>query len=249
MFRKILKIIGWSLLGLFLVVTLAFTSKETKDVKCEDIKVYFDGEQVISLNKEEIIRMVKKADQNLLQKNLKQVNAEVIEEELKKNSTIENAEAYRVVAKNDNNYKGILAVMVKHRTPVVRIITENKSYFLDKMGKQIPVSTKYAANVIVATGNISEEFARYKILPFVLKLGESEFWSAQIEHIYVNNENNIVLTPLVGDQIIEFGSLDNYQEKFRNLKAFYENVLAKNNWNTYKQINLAYKNQVIGIKR
>jgi cell division protein FtsQ len=54
---------------------------------------------------------------------------------------------------------------------------------------------------------------------------------------------------LVGDHLIEMGSLDNYQEKLRNMKAFYEQVITRNNWDTYGKISLKYKNQVIAIKR
>ncbi|NOY95314.1 MAG: hypothetical protein GXO81_02840 [Chlorobi bacterium] len=249
MFRKIANITGWLLLGGFLAATLAFSSIQTKDVKCEDIKVFFDGEQVICLDKSEIVSLVKKADRKLLGKNLNRVNAELIEQAVEKHSTIENAEVYKMVAKNGNSYKGILAVRIKYRTPVLRIITGNKSYFLDKDGKQIPVSTNYSANVLAVTGKIRGKFAKDKILPFILYIRDDEFWNAQIEQIHVNAEDDIILTPLVGAHLIEFGSVDNYQEKFRNLKAFYEKVLVNNNWNKYNRINLAYKNQVIGIKR
>ncbi|VAW15257.1 hypothetical protein MNBD_BACTEROID01-483 [hydrothermal vent metagenome] len=237
------------MLGVFLAVTLAFSSIQTKDVKCEEIKVFFDGSQVICLGKSEIISLVKKADRKLLGENLSRVNAELIEQAVEKHSTIENAEVYKTVAKNGNSYKGILAVRIKYRTPVLRIISGNKSYFLDKDGKQIPISTNYSANVLAVTGKIKERFARDKILPFVLYIVEDEFWNAQIEQIHVNAEDDIILTPLVGGHLIEFGSVDNYQEKFRNLRAFYEKVLVNNNWNKYNRINLAYKNQVIGIKR
>lgn len=249
MFKKVVKIIGWSSLGIFLIGTLAFTSNETNNVKCTDINIIFDGEQTISLDKSEIEKLVKKADQTLLEKKLTRINAEVIEQEIEKHSTIENAEVYKLVTKNDNNYKGILTVKIKHRTPVLRIISNSKSYFLDGSGEKIPISTKYSANVIVVTGQITEKIAKEDILPLVKYIEADDFLSAQIEHIYVKSEKDIIMTPLVGDHFIEFGTLDDYREKFRNLKAFYEKVLAQNNWNKYKKINLAYKNQIIGIKR
>ena len=43
-----------------------------------------------------------------------------------------------------------------------------------------------------------------------------------------------LLTPLVGDHLIELGTLENYPEKLRNMKAFYKQVMANNNWNKYE---------------
>jgi len=117
------------------------------------------------------------------------------------------------------------------------------SYYLDKTGEQIPVSANYAARVLVSTGYFSEEFARNELLPFVLFLDENPFWKAQIEQVHVEQ------TAYSGDHVIELGALENYPVKLRNLKAFYEQVVARNQWDKYGQISVKYKNQVIAKKR
>jgi cell division protein FtsQ len=143
----------------------------------------------------------------------------------------------------------VLTVKVKHRKPVVRIVSDNGNYYLDNEGDKIPVSTQYTANVLAATGKISEKFAVDELLPFVLFLGNDEFWEAQVEQIHIENNGDVLLIPLVGDQIIELGKLDNYEEKLRNMRAFYDQVLAANNWDKYKSVSLKYTNQVIAKKR
>ncbi|WP_346861594.1 hypothetical protein [uncultured Draconibacterium sp.] len=80
-------------------------------------------------------------------------------------------------------------------------------------------------------------------------MANDEFWDAQIEQVHVEKNGEVVLTPLVGDHIIELGKLDNYEEKLRNMKAFYKQVLADNNWNKYKTVSVKYKNQVIAKRR
>jgi cell division protein FtsQ len=249
MLKKILKLAGFLFLIAFIVVTLAFSAREGRYVACRNIEIEFREDELIQTTREEVARLVQAADNQLIGKELRQINADIIEKEVEKHEAILKAEVFKVVAKDSTSYKGILGVRVKHREPVVRIMSSAGTYYLDKIGEQIPVSTSYTARVLVATGYFSEEFAKEKLLPFVLFLDENPFWKAQIEQIHVDQEGEIVFTPLVGDHIIEMGSLDNYQEKLRNMKAFYEQVITRNNWDTYGKISLKYKNQVIAIKR
>jgi len=48
--------------------------------------------------------------------------------------------------------------------------------------------------------------------------------------------------------LIEFGNVEHMEKKFRNLKAFYEQVLKDNNWNKYSRIILRFENQVVAKK-
>ena len=249
MLGRILKIVGWLLLGMFLVVTFSFSFIESKDIICEDIHVNQVGEQAISLDKNRIISIVKSADNELFSKEFKMINTGLIEDELEKNPTVENAEVYKKIVNKETNYKGILGVRINYRSPLVRVMANNTSYYLDSEGVRIPVSSDYSANVLVVSGNIEDEYCKNELLPFLKYIEENEFWKNQIEQIYITVNDEITLTPLVGDHFIDFGGLDNYQVKLRNLKAFYMQVLADNNWNKYKRINLKFENQVIGTKR
>ena len=249
MLRKILKLAGFILLTAFLVVTLAFSSRESRHVSCRNIEIEFNENEIIKTSREEVARLINAADNELVGKELRAINAELIEKEIEKHQAILNAEVFKVIAKDSTSYKGVLGVRVKHREPVLRIMSSTGAYYLDKTGEQIPISSSYTANVLVATGYFSEDFAKEQLLPFALYLEENPFWKAQIEQIHVEQNNNVVLTPLVGDHLIELGNMENYQGKLRNMKAFYEQVLVRNNWDKYQSISLKYKNQVIAKKK
>jgi cell division protein FtsQ len=251
MLRKLLKLIGLVLLVTFVAVTLAFTSRQYRNVACRGIEVNFRDGETIQLDKADIIRMVKSADKNLIGKQLNEINSDSIEKVVEKHRAVYKAEVYKVVAKDSISYKGVLAVRVRHREPVVRVMTPDVSYFLDKNGERFPVSINYSADVLVVTGsyNFTEEYAKNELLPFVLYVKNHKFWNAQIEQVHVEKDGDVFLTPLVGDHLIELGSFENYQEKLRNMKAFYSQVLAKNNWNKYKKVSVKYKDQVIAKKR
>ena len=245
MLLKLAKILGVLLLIIFLVGTLAFTSFEKKEVKCTAIEVSFNNNDPIHISKNDVLRMVNAADKNIIKKRLDQINSETIEESVEKNQAIKEAQVYKIIKNDSGTYNGVLVVKVFHRKPVLRIITDSGSYYLDKEGNRIPASSNYTTNVLVTTGSVSEKFAVEKILPFVLYVEDDDFWHAQIEQINVERGGDVQLIPLVGDHIIEMGSLDNFQRKLQHLKAFYEQVMAKNNWDKYKEISVKFDNQVI----
>jgi cell division protein FtsQ len=99
------------------------------------------------------------------------------------------------------------------------------------------------------SGVIAYEFARKKLLPLITYIQEDPFLSAQIDQIHVGSRGNLTMVPRIGDQLINFGSPDDYQDKFRNLKALYKEGFKNGGWTVYKSINLAYKNQVICLKK
>jgi len=249
MLRKLLKLIGFVVLVAFLVITLAFSANESRNIPCRSIEIEISENELIKISKDEIARLVNSADDKLIGKNLEQINADFIENEVEKHQAIYKAEVYKVIAKDTVNYRGILGVRVKHREPAVRIMSAGGRYYLDKNGEKIPVSSNYTANVLVATGYFSEKFAKEQLLPFVLFLENNPFWEAQIEQVHVEQDGDIMLTPLIGDHLIELGTLENYQAKLRNMKAFYQQVMARNKWNEYKMVSLKYDNQVIAKKR
>jgi len=245
MFRKLLKIAGFLVLVMFIIGTLAFTSSEGKNIPCREIQVSFNSHDEIQISKKAILRSVTKADSKILKEPLDEINADAIESEVEKIQAIQKAEVYKIIVKDTSSYKGVLVVKVKHRKPFVRIMSDTEDYFLDKKGFKIPASSDYAANVLVVSGHLSEKFAAEELLPFIRYIEEDDFWKAQIEQVYVEKDGDILLTPLVGDHIIEMGTLENYEGKLRKMMAFYEQVLTKNSWNKYKTISLKYDNQVI----
>jgi cell division protein FtsQ len=246
--KKILRITVWAAMATALVATLSFTSQELAGIECKEISIRYVGDPVIRLSAKELTRLVKMSDSRIIGKRLEEINTEKIEHEISKNKTILKADAYKTVVRDSAGLKGVVTLKVKQRTPVMRVFSSEGNYYMDEKGYKIPVSVNYAADVPVVTGNISDEDARNDVLPFVMFIQDNRFWRSQIRQIHINGAGEIILTTLVGDQLIEFGTTDNMEEKFRNLRAFYEQVMTKNNWNKYSRIILKFRNQVIAKK-
>ncbi len=58
-----------------------------------------------------------------------------------------------------------------------------------------------------------------------------------------------MMTPLIGNQVIEFGDGNDYENKFHRLFVFYKTVMTQTGFEKYTGINLAYSNQVIATRK
>ncbi|MCL1822287.1 MAG: hypothetical protein FWG22_05650, partial [Prolixibacteraceae bacterium] len=232
-----------------LIITLAFSSAETSSVTCSEISVFNEEKNEARLDKAEVIRLANSAGEEILGRRLKDINAEEIKKAVETSSIIERAHVYKTVVRDSSKYRGTLGVKVKYRKPALRVISDKESYYLDVDGNKFPTSTDYSVNVMLVSGNVKEEAVREQILPFVLHIADDKFWSSQIKQIFVNNNKELLLTPLVGNHIIEFGEATDYKKKLRNLMAFYEQVLQGKNWDKYEKISLKYNGQIVAKKR
>lgn len=250
--RKVRILFRMTVLGLLLIaliVTLAFSSAETSSVTCSEISVFTEGKHESRLDKSEIIKLATSAGEEIIGRRLKEINSEVIKEAVEKSSIIERAHVYKSVVCDSAKYRGTLAVKVKYREPVLRVMSEKENYYMGVDGSKFPTSTDYAVNVMLVSGNTDEEMVREQILPLVQYMSNDKFWSAQIKQIHINSNRELILTPLVGNHLIEFGNTDDYRKKLRNLLAFYEQVLQGKNWDKYEKINLKYNGQIVAKKR
>ncbi len=106
---------------------------------------------------------------------------------------------------------------------------------------------KYAADLIVATGNIDKKYAASTLLQLAICLNENDFTSDLITQINVDAEARVDLVPRVGCEVVHLGKIDaeSVKQKMANLHTFYTEVLPTAGWNTYRELNLEYSNQIV----
>ena len=150
----------------------------------------------------------------------------------------------------------ILHIRVLQRQPLMRVIDQNgSSYYLDKDGVQMPLSPHFSARVLVASGYIPpyvpdfRERKRHTLKSLFLLAHDvlsDPFFRDMIGQFYVNNQGEIVLSPILGNQKILFGGYQDPREKLRNLKIFYKEALPHVGWRKYNFIDLRFRGQVVG---
>lgn len=175
-----------------------------------------------------------------------------VEKCLEKSPFIKDADVY-------SDARNGISIIITQRSPIVRVMqNDGSSYYLDENGIFMPSSPAFAARVPVATGytgKFDEHYREIKghIVADIFKLAKyittDEFWTAQIEQIYVDNSNNLYLVPKVGDQVISFGNTEDMEDKFKRLKVFYDEALPREGWDKYKTLSVRFKKQIIAVKR
>lgn len=248
---KIVKftLVTFLVLGLlsYVVYAMLFLSGPDEEERCTSIELMVEkNSESDFVNEKEVEDILKNANVYPKGMLMKDVDAEHIEDVLRKNEFIANVECYKSVG-------GRFRIKVEQRIPVIFVIPEGRDgFFVDAQGHIIP-NRNSATDLVVASGNIDNEYASKELAKFGQFLQTEEFWDNQIEQIYVSKNKKgqrvVELIPRVGDQVIYLGVLDDYQKKLRNLRRFYDKAVDKVGWNKYARISLEYEGQIICTKR
>lgn len=244
----------WILISVFLTVTLLSINQKENELRIKNIQVTIEPESELNfLDSTAVLNLLKKGDPEMMIIGQKSGNLRIdeMESDIESNPFVEEGDITVDLAGN-------MHVKILQRNPVLRVFNnKGQTYYVAKNGYKIPGNPNYTARVIVANGNIPESltdssFAKSKILNDLYRIAlfcrEDKFWDSQIEQLYVDNFNDILLIPMVGNHTIVFGSADDLEDKFERLKLFYFKGLNNIGWNRYKTINLKFSNQVVAEK-
>lgn len=225
---------------LILVGLFSFTYNRNLKRKIKEVSINFENGDNLFVTKKTVNKLL---TQNL--KSPKKVTKEkltlkVLEKGILKNQMIENVDVYVDV-------DGELKVLVKQRNPILRIQSLDGNYYLDDKGKKMPLSKNYAARVPLVTGVNSQEEMKL-LYRFYKKVMQDTFMQKQIIAISLNEEE-FFLKSRIGDHLIEFGKLQNVENKIKKLKIFYQKVLADHSYDKYKKVNVKYNKQVVCTKK
>jgi cell division protein FtsQ len=245
---------------LYLVVIPVFYTHYFYSRPCSRIKItVIDSSQYHFVTKRDIQNTIYSNNGSILGKPVKEVQISEIENTMNRYRELKAAEAYISI-------DGTLHIYADQRTPIMRVMAANGGdYYVDVEGVVIRRRNLYTPRLHVVGGNVNISQAMLdgvsvldtSIKNSILKdiyyivsyINRDKFWSAQIDQIFVDSDDEIDLIPRVGNYIVHLGTAENYEGKLRNLGAFYDKVLPEVGWNKYARINLAYRDQIVCKKR
>jgi len=175
---------------------------------------------------------------------IRDLNLMDMEEMLGEDDRIKEADIYI-----DNQDR--LHIIIEQKVPIVRIFSKaNTTYYLDIDGNEIPAYRGATIRVPVASGNIEDynptliSNKKKSHLKDVFKLAkyiyEDEFLAALIEQINVQDNGEIMMVPKVGRQKLDFGQVENMEERFEKLKVLYKGGMEQVGWRKYDVLTLKY---------
>jgi len=261
--KRILNILLVVLAVLGLLVSLGFSIRETERIECAHIRVEVDHrEGNFFLTDDDVKRMIFDKGDSLIGRKLSTIPIAKYERHLSAHPSVKRSEVF-------TKLNGTFAVRVYQREPILRVFNSyGESFYIDRDGNLMPISSNYTARAPVATGFISDRFERmqrfnvaelsdslakrtvlddlYRLADFIRK---DDFWRAQVQQIRLEHNGEFTIIPTIGDHHILLGRLDNMEQKFEKLLLFYRKGLNTTGWDQYSHINLKYRNQVICTRR
>ncbi len=242
-------LLGWLCLAVFVGFTIYFAYAQMEAVRCQSIVVYINPNSPRFMDEAEITGMIEKSGEPIIGHRLLAINIDHLEAKLTTFATLNNVEIYRKIDARGWSFNGKLVINVDERTPILRIKNASEDYYLDRDGVVIPVSSNYIERIMIASGTFPDETVKKNLLKMTDFVNKDEFWRAQIEQVLIQPNGELLLLPQVGDYLIIFGKPDDYELKFRNLKAVYQQGFKNFGWNKYKAISVKYQNQVVCTKK
>lgn len=240
---RIKNIIGFSLLGIYIVVMMSFVNVAYNEKYINAIEIVIqDSISTRFVQKDDVTRILKAGQYDILTKIPAEIDLHTIENQIKNHSSIKDCDCFFLS-------NGSMRIDITQRHPIARVITNNFNFYIDEVGGEMPLSTFYTAHVPIITGHVKRELINTDLYKIANVIHHDEFLEALVVQINVNADGEYVLIPRAGQQTIELGDAKNLEMKFTNLKALYLQIFNKNAWNKYKTISLKYDGQVVCTKK
>lgn len=246
--------------SLYLVIMPVYYSRWHNSKPCRkiDIKI-LDSAEYHFVTKKDILNTILNNNGNIVGKPLREIKLDEIENTMSRYRELKTAEVFISI-------DGVLHITGDQRTPVMRVMANNGGdYYVDDEGVVIRRRNLYTPRLHIVGGNVNISQAMLdgvsvldtSIKNSILKdifylvnfINRDDFWSAQIDQIFVDRNDEIDLIPRVGNHVIHLGSSDNFEEKLGNLEVFYDKVLPEMGWNRYSTISLAFRDQIVCKRR
>jgi cell division protein FtsQ len=257
--RKLLKIL-LIVPVLYLIIIPVFLASSANSRPCGGIVIEIsDSSDYHFVTKKQILSLAYGNSSRIAGKPVKEVSISAIENRINGLHELKKAEVYISI-------DGVVHVYLEQRTPVMRVMPgDGGDFFVDEEGVVVRRRNLYNPRLHIVEGNVNISSAmlngvsvldtsiKHSILkdiyPLVNYINDDNFWSAQIDQIYVDGNDEIDLIPRTGNQVIHLGSTENYEGKLRNLETFYDKVLPVVGWDKYSVINLEFKDQIVCKRR
>ena len=257
--RKVLRIL-LIIPVLYLIIIPVFLARSANSKRCGGIVIDIsDSSDFHFVSKRQLLNLAYGNSGKILGKPIRDVSVSEIESRINVLRELKVAEVYTTI-------DGTVHVYADQRDPVMRVMPDNGGdYFIDEDGVVVRRRNLYTPRLHIVGGNVNISNAMLNgvsvldtsiknsilkdIFNLVNYINDDNFWSAQIDQIYVDSNDEIDLIPRVGNQLVHLGTAENYEGKLRNLEAFYEKVLPEIGWNKYSLINLEFKDQIVCKRR
>jgi len=251
---KIIKFIASFLLFLGILVLLVWAIIKSKDQTCTHISVLIKGSKNTQiLTESDILHILKTNHSEWEGKAKSKIDLTSIHKILSRENYIKSVEKVHFLGSKLQIEVTLFDILLEVQSK------NNEKFLLDVDGTYLPYSPKAGNSIIIAQGVIPHNFNNKGTLNqgdyllselFIIAtlICEDSFYSELFKQMNVNDKQEIVLYPSVGNIPVLFGTTEDAQSKLKSLKYMYEDVLPYMNEDKYAQLDVRFKNRIIATK-
>ena len=206
-----------------------------------DVEV-IDADSTSFVTPQGVLNDLKGQGISVVGKRMGEIDASDIEEALRQSPYLENADCIKC-------QDGRMLIRVSQLVPVLRVFDGDESYYVNRAGKHIAVTSFYHCDVPVVRGHFTRKFPATRLLPLIDYVERDSLLHSLITMYQVRDTNNIILIPNLSGHVINIGNADGFDNKFAKLKLFYNEVMPKRGWNTYDTISVKWNHQIVATRR
>lgn len=226
-------------LSVSVVALYGFADVRSKKRTVSDISIKFLGDNNLYLTEDAVNKLLIQNYGPVKNRPKEQLVLNTIEEVILSDDMVKNAQVYLTV-------NGELISKIVQRKPIGRVEGISK-FYLDDLGKRMPLSKHHSARVPIITGEITGKTLEdaYVILNYI---NEDDFLRKNVIGIHIESEGKYQLRFRMENFVVNLGGVDNLNEKFKNFMAFYAKATKDNSLENYAIVSLEFSNQVVCTK-
>lgn len=242
------------IIGILILIIVSNITMKNLTISELEIDVQYKGSDKL-ITEEQIITAINKKYGAITNYKRKEIETEEIEEFLRTKNFVYSVDVYL-------NLLGTLKIEVVQNNPILRIVdVKSKQYYIDDEGNICDLIKNKAANVLIANGDIKENFKdlnkidsiktpiTYNIYTITQKIRQDSILNNQIDQIYYDKKIGFELLPKVGDYVIKLGDMSNIDIKLIKLINLYKEGFSEFGWDKYSEVKLEFEGQVVCVRK
>ncbi|TAE70165.1 MAG: hypothetical protein EAZ85_12165 [Bacteroidetes bacterium] len=243
-FKKSVKIAFFAIIVAIVLVIIEFWY-QNRPITQIHIKIKNKETSLTFLDSAEIFRLLTdNGKETIIGVSFRKISVKTLESRVKANLFVNKCEIAR-------NLRGDLFIEISPSMPIARFLREGKpDFYIDSTGKVMPITEKFTARVMLVTREDTKQLPDFAIkdkelLAMIKFIQKDKFLKPQIAQLDILANGQIIMYPQIGQQTFELGTTDNWQEKLKRLITFYQEIIPRKGWASFKKIKLQYDKQII----
>ena len=217
-----------------LLACIVLTQIRSKSHSVSEVEVYFKEKGAQFLDVEIVNKLLIQSNDSLFFQQKDMVALNKVEQQFLDHPVVKSAELFTVP-------EGKLHIEIEERLPIVRIQADN-SFYLDEVGKVMPLSDRFTAKVPLFYGELKEENMQ-ALVQLISKLSSDAFLAAEVIDFQWQNSAFVLGLRSYPFEVV-WGEDIAFEHKVEKLKRFCAFTL-ENKDKKFNRINLTYDKQVV----